>query len=147
MKKRKPYVGSQFEPAHVVGDGQQAGPLKKVDRGLACRPGETPAGPPRVAFGSARSASPTPCVEPAELGPVAESPLEVVAEELLVLAGPLADGLLEPGGVALVELGARLLRQRLVGRVADEGVAEAERLLSRERRAARCGSAPSAPGS
>ena len=42
--------------------------------------------------------------------------------------------LLEPGGEALVQVGARRLRQRLVGGVADQEVAEAEAVLAGELR-------------
>ncbi len=47
---------------------------------------------------------------------------------------PVAERALEPGGVALVQVGARLLGEARVGGVADEGVAEAERLLPRKGR-------------
>ena len=64
-----------------------------------------------------------------ELGAVATGLLEVVAEDLVQLdeLGPV---LLEPGGEALVQLGACGLRQCLVGRVADQEVAKAEAVLA-----------------
>ena len=57
--------------------------------------------------------------------------LEVVADDLVALDEVV---LREPVGEALVQLGARRLRQRLVGRVADEQMAEAEALVVGERR-------------
>ena len=64
-----------------------------------------------------------------ELDPVAVGPLEVVAEELVELdkAGAV---LLQPVGEPLMELRPHRLRQRIVGGVADQQVAEAERILA-----------------
>ena len=64
----------------------------------------------------------------AELAACAVRLFEVVPEELLDCARRL---LLEPVREALVQLGAPLLGQRRVGGVADEDVAEAERVLAR----------------
>ena len=50
----------------------------------------------------------------------------------------------EPAGEALVQLGARLLRQRVVGGVADQQVTEAERVVARRGSPAPGGSAPCA---
>ena len=68
-----------------------------------------------------------------ELGAVAAGLLEVVAEDLVQLdeLGPV---LLQPGCEALVELGAGRFRQRVVGGVADQQVAEAEAVLAGELR-------------
>ena len=60
----------------------------------------------------------------------------MVAEELVQL-DELGAVLLQPGCEALVELGAGRLRQRLVGGVADQQVAEAEAVLARELRPVR----------
>ena len=68
-----------------------------------------------------------------ELGPVAAGLLEVVAEDLVQL-DELGAVLLEPGREALVEVRAGRLRQRVVGRVADQEVAEAEGVLAGELR-------------
>ena len=57
--------------------------------------------------------------------------LEVVADRLLELAARLAGRLLEPAGIALVQLRPRLLRHALVGCLADERVAKAKCLLAR----------------
>ena len=64
---------------------------------------------------------------------VAVGLLEVVAEDLVEL-DQVGAALLEPVGEALVQLGARRLRQRVVGGVADQQVAEAEGVLARELR-------------
>ena len=71
-----------------------------------------------------------------EIGAVATGDLEVVAEELVQLDefGPV---LLQPGREALVEACPGGFRERVVGRVADEDVAEAEAVLAREQRRVR----------
>ena len=80
-----------------------------------------------------------------ELGAVAVGLLEVVAEDLLVLADALAGEPLEPVGELLVQRGAELLGGRPVGRLADEDVLEAKRDLVRRSPRRQDGSAPSAP--
>ena len=65
-------------------------------------------------------------VQRPQLAPVAVGALEVEAGEL-VLLGPAP---LEPRRDALVQLGARLLEQRPVRGVSDEGVAEAEAVVA-----------------
>ena len=99
----------------------------------ARRPAEANRSPLGAASASVSSSS------IAELDAVAVGLLEVVGEELLALDDAVAERALEPGGVALVQVGARLLGEARVGGVADEGVAEAERLLAREASAARGG--------
>ena len=61
----------------------------------------------------------------------------MVAEHLLELRQPVAGDLLEPGRVALVQVGAELLRHRLVRRLADQDVPEAEAVDAGERRPVR----------
>src|SRR5439155_25606443 len=68
-----------------------------------------------------------------QLDPVAASLLEVVAEDLVQL-DELGAVLFEPGCEALVQLGADRFRQRLVGGVADQDVAETEAVLTHELR-------------
>ena len=70
----------------------------------------------------------------AQLFQVAARLLEVMPDDLVELDQTLPV-LLEPGGEPLVEIRARRLRQRVVRRVADEDVPEAERVVVRERRA------------
>src|SRR4029453_17406105 len=60
--------------------------------------------------------------------------VRVVAEDLVDPAPPLPGALLQPGGVALVELGARLLGEPEVGSVANQDVPEAEAIVPREER-------------
>ena len=72
-------------------------------------------------------------VERPELGPVAVGLLEVVADDLVQL-DQVGAVLLEPEGKSLVELGSNGLRQSLVGRVADQEMAEAVRLVVDEHR-------------
>ena len=71
-----------------------------------------------------------------ELGAIAHALLEVVAEDLVQL-DDLGAVLLHPGGEALVEVGASRLRQRVVGRIADQEVPEAEGILASELRPVR----------
>ena len=86
-------------------------------------------------------------VRTAELAPVARGLFEVVADDLVELDES-ARVPLEPVGEALVQVGARCLRQRVVGGVADQEVAEAVGVVAGQRRAVRtdrapCGRAPS----
>ena len=74
---------------------------------------------------------------------VAGGLLEVVAEDLVQLDQLLA-ALLEPAGEALVQLRPRGLRERVVGGVADQQVAEAEAVLAARTAPCRDGSAPGA---
>ena len=74
-----------------------------------------------------------------ELGAVAERLLEVVAEQLVEL-DELGAVLLEPVGEALVQLCPLRFRQGLVGGVAHEEMAEAERVVAGERAAGPGGS-------
>ena len=71
----------------------------------------------------------------AQLGEEAARLLEVVAHDLLELVHARRGGVLEPVREALVQLRARLLRQRPVGGVADQDVAEAEGVVVAEGRA------------
>ena len=67
--------------------------------------------------------------------------LEVVADELVQL-DQLAAMLLQPGREALVQLGSRRLRQRVVRGVADQQMAEAEAVVVPRTAPCRAGSAP-----
>ena len=69
-------------------------------------------------------------VRPAELMLVAGGLLEVKAEDLVELHEPAT--VLEPVGEALVQLRPHGFRERVVGGVADQQVAEAEAVLARE---------------
>ena len=69
----------------------------------------------------------------AKLGPIPVRLLQMVADELLVLAG----SLLEPVRVALVQLAADLLWEGIVGGVSDQRMAEAEPFLLGEHRPVR----------
>ena len=61
----------------------------------------------------------------------------MIAEHLVVLAGPLSGGALDPVRVPRVEVGATGLEHPLVGDVADEHVAEAEGRFARHAPAVR----------
>jgi hypothetical protein len=77
-----------------------------------------------------------------ELAPQAVGLFQVVGEQLRVLAQPLAGGPLQPAGEALVQLGAERLGQAGVGGVAEQRVAEAERLLAGDVRGRRADQLP-----
>ena len=64
-------------------------------------------------------------IQRAELAAVGVRLLEMERDHLLVLADERTGLGLQPVGEALVQLGARLLQERAVGRVADQHVVEA----------------------
>ena len=76
-------------------------------------------------------------VERPERLSVPERLLEVVADDLVLLLGALAADAADPRGEPLVQVGAAFLGDRLVRGVADQDVAEAERLLAGDHRAIR----------
>ena len=67
----------------------------------------------------------------AQLDPVVVGSLEVVAQDLLVLADAIACGPFEPIGEPLVELGPFRLGQGIVGGVTDQDVAELIRVTGK----------------
>ena len=71
-------------------------------------------------------------VERPELGEPALRLLEVVAEDLRVLAPAIARLLLDPVRQALVQARAIALRERVIGSIANQDVPEAERLITGE---------------
>ena len=105
---------------------QRGGPLQQVRRRrhVAAGQGAT-AG--RAQVPRRLGAEPPPVVvDRAELGPVAERLLEVVAEDLFVLGEPGPERVGEPGGEAFVQPGPGALEQARVRRVTDQDVAEVE---------------------
>ena len=72
-------------------------------------------------------------VERRQLTPAPRGALEVIPEDLRVFAGTFADVLLNPPRKLLVECGAVLLEELLVGHVAHQDVGEVERGLPTER--------------
>ena len=66
----------------------------------------------------------------AELGSIALPLLQVVCDDLLVLDEPVAGNSLEPVGEAGVKVSALLFRERCVGGVANQEMAEAKRLIA-----------------
>ena len=71
---------------------------------------------------------------PGELGSIPAGLLQVVADDFLLPDDRFPSHLLQPVRGALVQLSASDLRGRVVRRVADQQVAEAERILARQRR-------------
>ena len=76
-------------------------------------------------------------VERPERLSVPERLLEVVADDLVLLLGAIAADASDPRGEPLVQVRSALLGDRLVRGVADQDVAEAERLLAGDHRAIR----------
>jgi hypothetical protein len=76
-------------------------------------------------------------IDRAQLAPVVDRLLQVEADDLVVLAGPLPAHLLEPRGEALVQLATILLGERLIGGIADQVVAELEGVLAGDLRGVR----------
>ena len=124
--------------------GQEPEPFRRSDRKGRGGPPEERRGGGHVAAveGSATGRREMPSGSPgesshvlaglAELRPVAVGLLEVVTDDLLVLGQALGDGPLEPVGEALVEDRPLGLRERLVGGVADQDVAELEGVAGRQ---------------
>src|SRR6185436_2192206 len=83
--------------------------------------------------GSPSGERPRAIVDRRQLGPVPVCVLEVIAELGFELDQALVVAPLDPRREALVQLRATLLRQRLVGGVANERVAERETALARQR--------------
>ena len=98
--------------------------LGQVRRGAVVRTLEGSLAPRAEMAGGARRER---RVRISELGAVSVRLLEVIAEDLVVLADAIAGALLEPVGVALVQRRAELLGRGAVGGVADEDVLEAVR--------------------
>ena len=76
-------------------------------------------------------------VDVAELGPIPVRLLEVVGQDLFVVGHPWARDVLEPTGESLVHLCSGALGHRLVGRIANQDVAEAEAIVAWEDRSVR----------
>ncbi len=125
-------LGEQRGPPRIVGGEQPGNPLEQADRRGQVAADERPPsrrleplGRPGGERGGARVAR-------SERDAVPEGLLEVVADDLLELAQPVLGRQLEPGGEALVQVGARVLRQRAIGGVADQDMTEAVGLLAGE---------------
>ena len=124
--ERHPQQRQQRHTLGVSGREQRDRPLEQVGRrpqvgSLFCAPprrGQAGGGPARKLL-----------VGRSYLGAAAKGLLEVVAEDLLVFGEASAHLRLEPVGELLVQLGARLLGQRVVRGVADEEMAELEGVL------------------
>jgi hypothetical protein len=113
------------------------GSIEQIDRARHVSSGERPpAGSAEPGAGTGSQSQRT-VVGPHHLEPQAVRLLEVIAEHLFELRKAVARHLLEPRRIAFVEVGANLLRQGLVGRFADEHVAEAEAVDAGERRPVR----------
>ena len=126
VDRRLAGVEQEQRAGRVLLAEQRGGPLQQVRRRrhVAAGQGATTG---RAQTPRRLGAEPPPVVvDRAELGPVAERLLEVVAEDLLVLGEPGPERVGEPGGEAFVQPGPGALEQAGIRRVADQDVAEVE---------------------
>src|SRR5439155_20774635 len=130
--QRSPPLGQELEP-HLLGRREERGATEQVHgrRNVTAREG-SPAGG-REPSRSAGAELPILLRRRAQFRAISVRLFQVVADALLVLAG----ALLEPLRVALVQLAADLLRERVVRGVPDQWVPEAEALLVGEHSAMR----------
>ena len=123
-----PEVGRRPRAVGVVGREQGRRALQQADPGRQVAAVERRAARRAEAARGRRRERPAPLARRrVELGVDAVRLLEVVADELVP---GLVAALVEPRGVALVEVGARRLRDERVGDVADQDVGEAVGLLA-----------------
>ncbi len=110
-----------------MGTGEGERPLKQNGAGAkVTAPHGAPAGEPKPGAGSEREL----LILLAEPGEIEGRLLEVIAEDLLELDEALAV-LLKPRREAPVEIGARRLRESLVGGISDQEMAEAIGVVAR----------------
>ncbi len=118
---------------HVERPRQGGRPAEQAARGAGVGTGERAAAGGGQAPARLLAEGAGPLVHRPQLRAVAVRLLEVVADELVLLDQP-GTALLQPAPEALVQLGPRRLRQRLVGGVPDEQVAEPVRVVPCDRR-------------
>ena len=144
LVQRPPERGEEDETAWIVGRIERRRRGRAKSSPPACRRGRRPSFPrPRVAAAARPASSRASPQSRARRG--SDTPARGGSRR----PRPVRRGravLVEPGGEALVQLGAARLRERVVGRVADQQMAEAERVLAREAAAGRGGAAPCARG-
>ena len=127
VHQRLAEVDQQVEPVLVIGRKERRRAPQQVRGGrhVAAREGPPARRPQPLRRLAADLAAAV--VERSQLRQVAVGLLQVVAEDLLVLAGPVAVHLVGPGHEPLVQRRALALEQARVGRVADQDVLERER--------------------
>ena len=115
--------------------GEEVGRVPEQGRGRpVVAPIRRSAGARRIVLGGSEPQLAPGLVERSELLEEPVGPLQVVGEDLLELLDASLPDALEPVGEPLVQLGPERLGRGLVGGVADQLVAEPERVLARERR-------------
>ncbi len=133
LPERDPEVDDHGDVRRFTFLEKRRGPLEQIDgRGHVAARERSPARGRQPAAATERN-RPCPLVDATELHPVVERPLEVVSEQLLVLARAGAGHVYEPVREALVQLRAQLLRNRIVRRLTDQSVPEAKAVLCRRR--------------
>ena len=130
--QRGAQLDEQRDPPRIVGGEQPGNPLEQADRRGQVAADERPPSCRLEPVGRSGGEKGGARVERSDRGTVLEGLFQVVADDLLEFAEPVPGRSLEPGGVALVQIGPRVLRQRAIGGVADQAMAEAESLLAGE---------------
>ena len=135
LPKRLRYIGRNFEPQAFIWLEQRLSAGEQAVGGSHVVASErTPAGI-REPLGPPSGECERLLVRRPEVAPVAIGPLEVVAQDLLVLTHSLSRCRLQPAGKTLVKLGSSPLWDRVVGGVTYEDVAEPEGVVAGEVRA------------
>jgi hypothetical protein len=129
LHERERQLGQQLQAARVVRGQQRGGPREQVDRGGHVAAGEGALARRGQARGRALAQRRGAVVGGAELEQRAMRLLEVVADDLLVLAREVLRVDVQPVGQALVHLRPPGLGDPAVGGVADQDVGEAEGVL------------------
>ena len=124
VHQRLAQVGEQVEPVLVEGRKERRRAPEQVRGGRHVAAGERPVAGRSQPLGRLPADGSAAVVERAELGEIGVRLLEVVAEDLLVLARAVAVHLVGPRHEALVELSPMPLQEAGVGGVADQDVLE-----------------------
>ena len=128
--------------------GEEVGRVPEQGRGgPVVAPIRRSAGARRIVPGSPEPQFAPGLVQRSELREEPVGLFQVVGEDLLELLDASLPDALEPVGEPLVQLGTERLGRGLVGGIADQLVAEPERVLARERSTGPAGSGRAGPGS
>ena len=134
LPERHPKVSQEVESARIVRRQEVHGSRQQVLGRREVPVRERPAAGRGQPFGGRLGDRARLIVDRSELGLVPVRVFEVVADDLLELGDPVARLAFEPAGETLMQVRPRPLRHRTVRRVADQDVAEPERVLPREPR-------------
>ena len=139
--QRQSDIGQNGEARRIVRPQQCHAPAEQAGRGGNVKSVECPAAGGDQGFRSPPTERPCSTIDRRELDAISVGLLEVEADQLLDLVAAISGGPLQPVGEALVEVGSFRLGQPLVGGLANEHVAESERVAVARGPGARGGSA------